>query len=186
MYKPKTAIISLTCCEGCQLSILDLGERLLDIADKLDLRSFRLASGTKNFSGPYDIAIIEGCPITKENFKRLKEIRKQTKVLIALGACAHLGGVAEMKNYKGNKEEQIKYIYKNIEGINNPDIKPLSDIVKVDAFIPGCPMNKDEFYRIIMEYAGGKVPYIAQRPVCYECQLRENKCLLQEGKPCFG
>ncbi len=186
MYKPKTAIISLTCCEGCQLSILDLGERLLDIADKLDLRHFRLASGTKNFSGPYDIAIVEGCPITKENFKRLKEIRKKSKILIALGACAHLGGVAEIKNYKGNKEKQIKYVYKNIEGINNPDIKPLSDIVKVDAVIPGCPMNKEEFYRIIMEYVGGKIPYIAQRPVCHECQLRENKCLLQEGKPCFG
>jgi len=184
--KPKTAIISLTCCEGCQLSILDLGEKLLDIAEKLDLRSFRLASGTKNFPGPYDIAIVEGCPVTKDNFEKLLEIRKQSKVLIALGACAHLGGVAEIKNYKGNKDEQIKYVYKNFEKIDNPDIKAVGEVVPIDAFIPGCPINNKEFYRIVMEFAEGKKPSIAQRPVCYECHLRKNKCLLQEGKPCFG
>jgi len=183
--KPKTAIISLTCCEGCQLAILDLGEKLLDIVDKLDPRYFRLASDTKKFQGPYDIAIVEGCPVTKDNFRKLKEIRQQSEVLIALGSCAHLGGVAEIKNY-GDKDEKIKYVYKNIEGIDNPDIKAIGEIVEIDGFIPGCPINNKEFYRIVMELVEGKTPYIARRPVCYECQLRENNCLLQEGKPCFG
>jgi len=185
MSKLKTAIISLTCCEGCQLSILDLGERMLDIAEKLDLRYFRLASHTKNFPGPYDLAIVEGCPVTKDNYAKLEEIRKNSKLLVALGSCAHLGGVAEIKNY-GDKNEKIKYVYKNIEGIDNPDIKPVGEVVKIDGFIPGCPMDKNEFYRFVMELAGGKTPKIAQRPVCYECQLKENKCLLQAGLPCFG
>ena len=99
MYKPKTAIISLTCCEGCQLSILDLGERLLDVADRLDIRSFRLASGTKNSSGPFDIAIIEGCPITKENFKRLNGLKQQNpklKILISVGGWGWSGGFSDM------------------------------------------------------------------------------------------
>jgi len=185
MPRLKTAIISLTCCEGCQLSILDLGEKLLDIVEKLDLRYFRLASDTKKFSGQYDLAIVEGCPITKDNYKKLKQIRKDSKILIALGSCAHLGGVAEIKNY-GDKNEKIRYVYKNIEGIDNPDIKAVGEVVKVDGFIPGCPINNKEFFRFVMEFAKGKTYRLAQRPVCYECQIKENSCLLQEGKPCFG
>ena len=185
MPKLKTAIISLTCCEGCQTAILDLGEKLLDITEKLDLRYFRLASGTKKFPGPYDLAIVEGCPVTKDNYKKLKEIRKQSKILIALGSCAHLGGVAEIKNY-GDKNEKIKYVYKNFEKIDNPDIKSIAQVVKIDGFIPGCPIDNREFYRFVMELANGKTPKIAQNPVCYECQLKENGCLLQKGKPCLG
>ncbi len=157
----------------------------MDVANKLDLRYFRLASGRRKFKGPYDIALVEGCPVTKDNFRKLKEIRQQSKILIALGACAHLGGVAEIKNY-GDKEEKMRFVYKNIEGIDNPDIKAIGEVVEIDGFIPGCPINNKEFYRIVMELAEGKTPYIARRPVCYECQLRKNNCLLQEGKPCFG
>src|SRR4030043_2170942 len=92
----------------------------------------------------YDIAIVEGCPITKKDLERLKETRKKSKILIALGACACLGGIAKIKNYK-DKNEVINYVYEKPEKINNSDVKPLKEYVKVNLEIPGCPMNNEEF-----------------------------------------
>jgi coenzyme F420-reducing hydrogenase gamma subunit len=96
-----------------------------------------------------------------------------------------LGGIAGIKNYQ-DKNERMRYVYKNFEGINNPDIKPLSHYVKVDLEIPGCPINNQEFLHIVQSFLAGAVPKIPQRPICYECQLKQNKCLLQEGLPCLG
>lgn len=187
MAKIKTAIISLTCCEGCQVVILDLGERLLELLEFIDLEYFPLGKELKGqeLEQKYDLALVEGAPITEENIATLKKLRENSKLMIALGACAHIGGVAEIKNY-GDKEKDISYVYKNVEGINNPEVKPVSAYAKIDGAIPGCPIDKDEFVWFIKELLAGKVPVIPQRPVCYECQMRENDCLLQKGLPCFG
>ncbi len=187
MAKIKTAIISLTCCEGCQVTILDLGEKLLELLNFIDLAYFPLGKELKGreLEEKYDLALVEGAPITTENIETLKKLRENSKILIALGACAHIGGVAEIKNY-GDKEKDIRYVYKNVEGINNPEIKPVSAYVKIDGAIPGCPIDKDEFVWFIKELLAGKTPLIPKRPVCYECQVRENECLLQKGLPCFG
>jgi len=77
-------------------------------------------------------------------------------------------------------------VYKNFESINNPDIKPLSYYVKVDWEVPGCPINKEEFLKVVKQLLAGIPPRLPQRPVCYECQIKQNKCLLQEGLPCLG
>ncbi|MBU3901589.1 hypothetical protein KKF25_03010, partial [Patescibacteria group bacterium] len=146
----------------------------------------------------YDIVFVEGAPITEENIARLKNLRARSKVLVALGACAALGGIAEIKNYQ-DKNERMRYVYKNFEGINNPDIQPLNFYVKVDLEIPGCPINKEEFLMILKQLLfvlettplGGieaalSTVKIPRRPVCYECQLKQNNCLLQSGQPCLG
>lgn len=186
MAKLKTAIISLTCCEGCQFAILDLGKKLLKVSEILDLENFRLGSSQES-QGPYDVIFLEGTPITEANIIALIKARREAKILVALGTCADMGGVAEIKNYaKTGKKKMLEYVYKNIEGIDNAAIKPISAYVKVDARIPGCPIDKNEFLRFVKELAAGKIYKIPEIPVCYECQLRQNKCLLQEGKPCFG
>ncbi len=182
--KPIIAIVSLTCCEGCQVAILDLGERFLEIAGHVKIGDFAFLEDTPDVPN-YNIVFIEGAPITEGNIARLKDLRKRSKFLVALGACAALGGIAEIKNYQ-DKFERMRYVYKNFESINNPDIKPLSYYVKVDFEIPGCPINKEEFLKIVKSWLAGVPPRIPQRPVCYECQIRQNKCLLQEGLPCLG
>jgi len=106
--------------------------------------------------------------------------------LVAIGACACMGGVQQIKNYGGGKDEMVKWVYPNIKGIDNPDIVPISKVVKVDLEIPGCPINTEEFWVLARKLIKGQIPKIPQRPVCYECQLRENSCLLQKGLPCFG
>jgi len=184
--KPVIAILSLTCCEGCQVSIFDLGERFLEFLTKVNIGDFRLIEGLPDVK-KYDIAIVEGTAITKEQKKRLKIVRKKSKILIAIGACACVGGPQEIKDYRGNKNKLIRQIYPNIRGIDNPKIKSVKEMVKVDLEIPGCPINKEEFFKLINELLEtNKIPQIPQKPVCEECVRKNKNCLLLLGKPCLG
>lgn len=194
--KPVISILSLTCCEGCQVAIMDLGERFLELLTKVDIGDFNLIEGLPDVD-KYDIAIVEGTAITKEQVKRLKKVRKKSKILIAIGACACLGGVQEIKDYRGDKKQLIRQIYPNIRGIDNPNLKALREIVRVDLEIPGCPINKEEFFRLVTELLEGllegrtlkstlKSIEIPQNPVCVNCVRRNKNCLLLLGKPCLG
>jgi sulfhydrogenase subunit delta len=183
--KPTVAILSLTCCEGCQVAIFDLGERFLEFLTKVNIGDFRLAEDLPDVK-KYDIAIVEGTAITKEQLRRLKIVRKKSKILIALGACACVGGPQEIKDYRGNKNQLMRIVYPNVRGIDNPNIKSVKELVRVDLEIPGCPINKEEFFRIINELMAGKKPVIEQKPVCEECIRRNKMCFLLLGKPCLG
>jgi len=183
--KPVLAILSLTCCEGCQVAIFDLGERFLDFLTKVNIGDFQLAEELPDVD-KYDIAIIEGTAITKEQKRRLKIVREKSKIVVAIGACALLGGPQEIKDYKGDKNQIIRQIYPNIRGIDNPNIKSVKEMIKVDYEIPGCPINKDEFFDIINKIIDGKNPKIKQEPVCEECPRKGKNCLLLIGKPCLG
>jgi sulfhydrogenase subunit delta len=183
--KPVIAILSLSCCEGCQVSIFDLGERFLEFLTKVDIGDFRLIEGLPDVD-KYDIAIVEGTAITKEQKRRLKTVRKKSKILIAIGACACMGGVQEIKDYRGDKKQLIRQIYPNIRGIDNPNIKSVKEMVKVDLEIPGCPINKEEFFELISKVLEGKIPKISQNPVCEECVRKNKNCLILLGKPCLG
>ncbi len=167
------------------MAIFDLGERFLEFLTKVNIGDFRLAEELPDVK-KYDIAIVEGTAITKEQFRRLKIVREKSKILVAIGACACVGGPQEIKDYRGNKNRMLRQIYPNIRGIDNPNIKSVKELVKVDLEIPGCPINKDEFFRLINELLKGKMPKIEQNPVCEECPRRNKNCLLLLGKPCLG
>lgn len=157
----------------------------MEFLTKVDIGDFRLAEDLPDVK-KYDIAIVEGTAITKEHFRRLKIVRKKSKYLIALGACACVGGPQELKDYRGNKNQLMRVVYPNVRGIDNPNIKSVKELVKVDFEIPGCPINKDEFFRVVTELIGGKKPLIEQKPVCEECIRRNKMCFLLLGKPCLG
>ena len=184
--KLKLAIASMTCCEGCQVEILNLGEKLLDIFEIFELGNFSWVKEREEVSR-YDVALIEGTPLTQEDFSNLKELRKKSKIIVAMGTCAHLGGVQEIKNYtEREKKEKVKYVYSKYKRIENAIVVPLSKVVKVDYIAPGCPINREELYNILSDIALGKSPKILPRPVCYECQNQGYECLLQKGEPCLG
>ena len=184
--KPVIAILSLTCCEGCQVAIFDLGERFLEFLTKVNIGDFRLIEGLPDVD-KYDIAIVEGTPLTKEQERRLKTVRNKSKILIAIGACACVGGPQEIKDYRGNKNRMIRQVYPNIRGIDNPNVKSVKEMVKVDLEIPGCPINKEEFFNLMNKVLEtGKIPEIEQKPVCEECPRKNKNCLLLLGKPCLG
>src|SRR3989338_8657736 len=101
-HRPKIAIVSLTSCEGCQFAILDLGKEFIKLSDQVDLGEFRLVEEMpEDKNAVYDIAFVEGSPVTLDNKRYLKQIRRQAKKLVVLGNCAALGGVPEIKNYQG-------------------------------------------------------------------------------------
>jgi len=184
-FKPKVAIVSLTSCEGCQFALLDLGERFLDFANKIEMMDFRLIEDEEDAGLKLDIGIVEGTPITEDNVKTLQELRKRSKILVVLGNCAAMGGIPEIKNYHEGVNT-IKHVYKYIHGISNPEIKEVDNFVKVDFTFPGCPINAEEFLKYMPEILEGRIPQIPDQPVCVECKAAGNKCLLLENKPCFG
>lgn len=184
--KKKIAIISLTSCEGCQFVLLDLGKVFFDFLEKVELVNFNLLEDEPSPKTKIDIAFVEGNPITSENLKTLKQIRKQAKKLVVMGNCAALGGVPEIKNYRG-KEKTIRFLYKQSKNVENPEIKEVDNFVKVDFSIPGCPINGDEFLELAEILLAGKTPAIVQNPVCSECPHRAKpECFLLQKKICFG
>jgi sulfhydrogenase subunit delta len=191
-FKPKVAIVSLTSCEGCQFALLDLGERFLDFAGKVEMMDFRLIEDEEDTGGKLDIGIVEGNPVTKENIKTLQKLRKRSKLLVVLGNCAAMGGIPEIKNYQEGANT-IKHVYKYIQGIDNPEIKEVDNFVKVDFTFPGCPINAEEFLKYIpalleacLPASKSEIPQIPDQPVCVECKAKGNRCLLLDKKPCFG
>ncbi|MFA5047694.1 MAG: hypothetical protein WC516_01490 [Patescibacteria group bacterium] len=183
--KPRIAIVGLTSCEGCQFVMLDQGQRFLDLVRNFEVEEFRLIEDEPMLAEKYDICFIEGNPVTKDNIKLLKEMRARSKMLVVVGNCAALGGVWELKNYQ-NKKKTIRYVYKNVMKVQNPDIKEVDNFVKVDFTIPGCPITGDEFMEAAHQLLAGRMPKLAQSPVCEECQGRGYECLLQKGEICLG
>ncbi|MFA6321892.1 MAG: hypothetical protein WCX71_00240 [Candidatus Buchananbacteria bacterium] len=183
--KPRVGIIGLTCCEGCEFAILDLGQRFLELAKRIDLVQWRFVKEDPPELGPFDVCFVEGSVVTKNNLKTLKELRKKSKMLIVLGNCAHTGGIHRMKNWVG-RYRALGEVYEKPEGIDNLDILPINKIVKVDFTIPTCPINGEEFLNIVLQILAGKKPFIAQNPVCLECQFNGNECLLQNSDLCCG
>jgi len=190
--KPKIAIVSLTSCEGCQFALLDLGEKFLELLEKVEMVDFRLLEDEEDAGEKLSIGIVEGTPLTKDNIKTLKNLRKRSDLLVVLGNCAAMGGVPEIKNYQEGVNT-IKHVYKNIQGIENPEVKEVDNFVKVDFTFPGCPITGEEFLKyfpILLEIVKtqdfSRIPEIPDRPVCVECKAKGNRCLLLDNKPCFG
>jgi len=183
--KPKVAIVSLTSCEGCQFALLDLGERFFEWTGEVDLVDFRLLEDEEDPGEFLDLVLVEGNPVTKENEKTLLLARKRARLLAALGNCAAMGGIPEIKNYQEGKNT-IKHVYKYLRGIRNPEIREIDNFVKVDFVFPGCPINAEEFLLYIGELTAGRIPKIPDQPVCVECKKKGNRCLLLDKKPCFG
>jgi sulfhydrogenase subunit delta len=183
--KKKIAIVSLTCCEGCEFALLDLGQEFLDFANSVQMVDFRMLEDEEDAGEMLDVGIVEGNPITDENVETLKKLRERSKLLAVLGNCAAMGGIPEIKNYQEG-ELTIRRVYAHTQGIKNPPIKEIDNFVKVDFVFPGCPVNAREFLEYMPELLAGNIPQIPDLPVCTECQARGNKCLLLDKKPCFG
>lgn len=167
--KPKVGIFNLSSCEGCIVQILNLGDKLLRLLELINLVESRVLGVKKSYE-KLDIAIIEGCVMSKEEKEKLISIRKKSKLLIALGDCAVSGNINFMKDIDNMEIE----------------VKALKDVVKIDYEVPGCPINSDEFYDKLINIVMNKKIIDRSITVCSECILYENDCLLDKGLPCLG
>ena len=182
--KPKVAFFDFTSCEGCQLNKLNFENDLLDILKHVDIVEFREAMDDKAES--YDIAFIEGSISSPSCVERIHDIRRRTKVLVALGSCAVNGGVNAMKNLHDIDQVretvygEEKYLFATLPAM------PVSSVVKVDYEVRGCPMTQQDFLRLLVSLVLGKQAPRYDSPVCVECKLKENECLYNRGMVCLG
>jgi len=189
--KPKIAFFDFASCEGCQLQVANLEETIIDVASVVDVVEFREVMTGKH--DHYDIAFIEGSITRPIDEKRLKAIRKKSKTLVAIGTCAHLGGVQRLSN-QWSVKENLKEVYPNAKAkdmsknkyFEQPRHKAVGEVVDVDYVIPGCPIDRDEFIRVLVALVHGKKPPIPDYPVCVECKKKENVCLFTIGRFCMG
>ena len=184
MTKPRVAFFSFSSCEGCQLVVLTIEEQLLELVKLIDIVSFREAMSEK--SDEYDIAFVEGSITRTSEIERLKTIRETAKTVIALGACATIGGINCLKNqFEMNKVKDIVY-GEMADNYDTITARPIEAVIKVDYRIQGCPIDKDEFIEVTKAILIGKKPRIPDYPVCVECQMKENVCLFEKGMVCLG
>lgn len=173
IIKKTLGIFSLTCCEGCQFELLNFYDDFSHLLNYFDIKNFVLAQG-ENLPGPFDVALVEGTPETVEEIELLKLIRKQSTTVVALGTCAHLGGIQAQRNY--DKKHSIR----------RQSVMPISKLIKVDYIIPGCPINRYEAYQVLVDLYFKREPIQIIDPVCFECRHNQVKCLLKAGEPCLG
>jgi len=186
--KTRVAFFDFSSCEGCQLQIANLEEDILKLIEIVDVVSFREVM--KEHSDNYDIAIVEGSIMRPMDVKRLKNIRDNAKILVALGSCAVFGGINKIRN-QWSVDNVKKEVYGNADIADNDffdvfQTKALNEVVHVDHYIPGCPINRDEFKRVVTSLALGTKPELPTYPVCVECKKNENICMFELGEFCLG
>ena len=181
--KPKLGIVSFTCCQGCQFTILFIDE-IMKILNKFDVQYFHLLH-EKNRETDFDIVFVEGAITSKREIKKLQEIRKKSKFLVALGACATHGGIPAMRNFLENKE-LTKYVYNQKMLKDSIETQPIEKFVKVDYYMYGCPIIKEEFINFVNSFLKKKVLKECETPVCLECPRKGPDCYLQHKTVCLG
>ena len=173
MSKPRVAFFDFTSCEGCQLNKLNFENELLDLLIHVDIVEFREAMD--GHCQEYDIAFVEGSISTPACVERIHDIRRRSKILVALGSCAVNGGINAMKNLhppewvKETVYGEDKYLFPSIPA------QPLSALVRVDYEVRGCPMSPPEYLHVFKSLLLGRRPETKDTSVCIECKLNENE-----------
>ncbi|MFP4176030.1 MAG: cytochrome B [Planctomycetota bacterium] len=186
MSKPRVAIFDFACCEGCQLQIVNMEEELLDLLEIVEPVTWREAMSEK--SDEFDIAFVEGSITRPQDEERLEHIRDRADILVALGACATIGGVNRMKNNFDLDEvkECVYGVASEMPHLETGPTKAVHEVVEVDYKIHQCPMNKDEFSYVVRCLAMGKEPVIPDYPVCVDCKANGTVCRWEHGEVCLG
>lgn len=186
MAKPRIAIFDLACCEGCQLQIVNMEDELLKLLELVEPVEWREAMSDQ--SDTYDIAIIEGSVTRPSDELRVRDIRRRANYVIALGACATLGGVNKLKN-NFSLQEVKKEVYgyeANQKQFETFRTKSLHEVIKVDFEVSGCPIEAAELAHVVKCLLTGQRPKLPDHPVCVECKMNENTCRYEVGEICLG
>lgn len=184
--KPKLAVWKFSSCDGCQLSLLDCEDELLTVADAVEIANFPEASRAV-VKGPYDLSLVEGSITTPHDAERIHGIRRASKFLVTIGACATAGGIQALRNFKDVKEF-ISIVYARPDFIETlKKSTPITDHVFVDFELRGCPINKLQLVEVLSAYLNGRKPNIPAHSVCIECKQRGTVCVMvAQGLTCLG
>ena len=184
--KPKIGVFKFGSCDGCQLSLLDAEDELLAVAGAVEIAYFPEATRAE-LKGPYDICLVEGSITTHHDAERIQEVRRKSKTLVTMGACATAGGIQALRNWK-DVDEMVRVVYATPSFISTLKLStPVAEHVEVDFELRGCPINKQHLIELISATLIGRKPNIPTYSVCLECKRKANVCIsVARGIACLG
>jgi sulfhydrogenase subunit delta len=186
MMRPTLAVWKFASCDGCQLTVLDCEDELLDIAAALDIRMF-LEAGPSELLDHYDISLVEGSITTAHDAARIRDIRARSGLLVTLGACATAGGIQALRN-AADIDDYRSIVYARPDWIDTlVTSTPIAAHVPVDHELHGCPISKAELLETITALLARRRMPITSHSVCVECKQAGNPCVLvAHGTACLG
>ncbi len=182
---PRLAVFKFASCDGCQLQLLDAAG-LLEIAERVQIVHF-LEATSRIEPGPYDIGLVEGSISTPHDAERIREVRRQCRFLITIGACATSGGIQALRNW-GRLDEFIGAVYASKPYVDSlATSTAIADHVPVDFELRGCPIDTGQLVELITALLLGRKPRVPAHSVCVECKARGTVCVaVAKGVPCLG
>jgi coenzyme F420-reducing hydrogenase gamma subunit len=185
-HRPVVGIFKFASCDGCQLTLLDCEDELLAVAGAVEIRYFPEASRNMG-KGPFDIAFVEGSITTHHDADRIQQVRRQSRLLVALGACATAGGIQALRNWQ-DSGEYVRLVYAKPDYISTLKTStPVAEHVPVDYELRGCPIQKAHFLEMVCALLTGRRPQLPSASLCIECKRKGNTCVLvANGEPCLG
>jgi len=177
MAKVKVATVWLESCAGCHMSLLDIDEAIIDLANLIEFTRSPITD-IKEFT-PVDVGIVEGSVGNTEEEETVIELRNNCKILVALGNCACFGGVCAMRSSM-DKADALRRAYIETEStvdgkIPSPpgvpalldQVKPVNQVVKVDCFVPGCPPDAPTIKYALTELLAGRIPILSSEMMSF-------------------
>jgi coenzyme F420-reducing hydrogenase gamma subunit len=184
--RPRLAVFKFASCDGCQLQLLDAQDRLLAIADHVEIDHF-LEARSRVIEGPYDIGLVEGSISTPADATRIREVRSRCRFLVTIGACATAGGIQALRNW-AHVEDFLAAVYASPEYVQTlATSTPISDHVPVDFELRGCPIDTGQLVELITALVVGRRPRVPTHSVCVECKAAGTVCVtVAQGIACLG
>jgi coenzyme F420-reducing hydrogenase gamma subunit len=184
--RPRIGVVKFASCDGCQLTLLDLEDDLLAIADRVDIVEFAEATSNRS-SGPFDILFVEGSISTPEQAVDIVRLRAATSTLVTIGACATSGGIQALRNW-ADHDAVRSLVYPDPEYVESlATATPVADHVAVDAELRGCPISPDQLREFVTATLARRRPNLPDEAVCAECKRRNVVCVaVAEGVTCLG
>jgi coenzyme F420-reducing hydrogenase gamma subunit len=184
--KPKLSVWKFSSCDGCQLSLLDCEDELLDVAGAVEIAYF-LEASSATAKGPYDLTIVEGSITTPHDAERIHEIRRASKTLVAIGACATHGGIQALRNF-ASIGDFVSAVYATPSYISTLRTSTaIADHVRVDFELQGCPIDKTQLLEVVGALLAGRRPNVPRHSVCVECKRAGVPCVMvARGIACLG
>jgi coenzyme F420-reducing hydrogenase gamma subunit len=183
---PSLAVWKFASCDGCQLSLLDCEDELLAVAGRVAISYFPEAT-TAMVEGPYDLSLVEGSISTEREAERIQEIRRNSQLLVTIGACATAGGIQALRNGQ-DVDGFTSIVYAHPEYISTlATSTPIADHVPVDLELRGCPIDRGQLLQTLAAVLNRHALRLPTTSVCVECKARSTTCVMvAHGTPCLG
>ena len=184
--RPTLAVWKFSSCDGCQLTLLNCEDELLALAGAVEIAYFPEATRAV-VEGPYDLSLVEGSITTPEDVERIQEVRRVSRRLVTIGACATSGGIQALRDF-ADVEEFTSVVYAQPSFISTlATSTPIEAHVAVDFQLRGCPVDPGQLLEVLSSFLQDRPARIPAYSVCVECKRHGNVCVtVAHGTPCLG